>query len=532
MSVTGSERAVVRLPVAATALVAAAAHVPVTGEHLREAPYIGVLFIALEVALVVLAGLVLVSSARLVWWAAAVVPALAVVAYVVSRTVGLPQIGDDVGNWTEPLGVVSVVAETLMVLLVVARGLGPVRRLHGRLLPAVLATALLVAGLVATSLAARAPAMAAAPGSSHAMGAMQGESYWQQVSGARAATTGTTRTYYVSSDPVRWNYAPLGHNGITGKPFDDVAQTWVGSGPGRVGSTYVKCLYRGYTDSSFAHRVQRPRSEEYLGTLGPVIRAEVGDTIRVVFRNTCAFPTSVHPHGVFYTKSSEGAPYADGTHGARKADDAVPDGGRHVYTWKVPPRAGPGPHDGSSVMWMYHSHADEIQDTYAGLMGPMVVTRAGMARADGSPKDVDREVFENFFIDNESLSPGLQESEDELGTPPFPENPEDDEAYEEANLKHSINGYLFGNQPMVTVHKGERVRWYVMSMGTETDLHTPHWHGNDVTVGGMRMDVVSLLPAGMVTADMVPDDVGTWLFHCHVGDHIAAGMMTRYRVVR
>ena len=45
------------------------------------------------------------------------------------------------------------------------------------------------------------------------------------------------------------------------------------------------------------------------------------------------------------------------------------------------------------------------------------------------------------------------------------------------------------------------------------------------------MDVVSLLPATMVVADMVPDDPGTWLFHCHVNDHITAGMITRYRVV-
>ena len=29
---------------------------------------------------------------------------------------------------------------------------------------------------------------------------------------------------------------------------------------------------------------------------------------------------------------------------------------------------------------------------------------------------------------------------------------------------------------------------------------------------------------------MVPDAPGTWLFHCHVNDHIAAGMTTRYRV--
>jgi hephaestin len=101
----------------------------------------------------------------------------------------------------------------------------------------------------------------------------------------------------------------------------------------------------------------------------------------------------------------------------------------------------------------------------------------------------------------------------------------------ETNLKHSVNGYLYGNMPMITMHKGQRIRWYVMSMGTEVDLHTPHWHGNDVLVGGMRMDVVSLLPAGMIVADMVPDNVGTWLFHCHVNDHIAAGMQARYQVL-
>jgi len=44
------------------------------------------------------------------------------------------------------------------------------------------------------------------------------------------------------------------------------------------------------------------------------------------------------------------------------------------------------------------------------------------------------------------------------------------------------------------------------------------------------MNVVSLLPAGMVIAGMVPDDPGPWLFHCHVNDHTAAGMLTRYRV--
>jgi FtsP/CotA-like multicopper oxidase with cupredoxin domain len=101
----------------------------------------------------------------------------------------------------------------------------------------------------------------------------------------------------------------------------------------------------------------------------------------------------------------------------------------------------------------------------------------------------------------------------------------------ESNLKHSINGYLYDGMSVVTLRRGERVRWYAMSIGTETDLHTPHWHGNDVMVGGMRRDVASLLPAGMVTADMVPDNPGTWLFHCHVNDHLTAGVEARYRVL-
>ena len=361
------------------------------------------------------------------------------------------------------------------------------------------------------------------------MSAMQGATYWQDVSGGGFQSDGTTRTYYISADKVVWDYAPQGTNEISGKPFDDVADTYVKSGPGRIGSRYVKCLYRGYTDASFSHLQKRPADEAYMGLLGPVIRAEVGDTIKVVFRNTCPFPASVHPHGVFYAKNSEGAPYNDGMHGAKKSDDAVPTGGTHTYVWEVPPRAGPGPDDGSSVMWMYHSHTDEVSDTYAGLMGPIEITRRGMARPDGSPKDVDREVFALFSVMNENSSPFLDENVHRFAQPPFPDP--DDEDFEESNLMHSINGYVFGNQPMITMHRGEHVRWYVMSMGTEVDLHTPHWHGNTVTVNGMRMDVVSLLPATMVVADMVPDDVGTWFFHCHVNDHIRAGMLTRYTVL-
>jgi hephaestin len=178
-------------------------------------------------------------------------------------------------------------------------------------------------------------------------------------------------------------------------------------------------------------------------------------------------------------------------------------------------------------MWMYHSHADEIADVYAGLSGFLVVTARGKARPDGSPEDVDREVFSLFEVQDENQSPLLAANLRRYTTARVDT---EDEDFGESNLMHAVNGYVYGTGPVVRMAKGQRVRWYLMGMGTEVDVHTPHWHGNTALVNGMRTDVANLLPAGMVTADMTPDAVGTWLFHCHVGDHISAGMQARYEV--
>jgi manganese oxidase len=142
---------------------------------------------------------------------------------------------------------------------------------------------------------------------------------------------------------------------------------------------------------------------------------------------------------------------------------------------------------------------------------------------------VDREFVTMFLVSDENQSSYLQENIDMFTDDPMSVDPEDED-FQESNLKHAINGYIYGNLPGLEMKKGEMVRWYLMGMGTEVDLHTPHWHGNTVLANGMRTDVVGLLPATMMMADMTPDNVGTWLYHCHVNDHILAGMMALYRV--
>jgi len=346
-----------------------------------------------------------------------------------------------------------------------------------------------------------------------------------------------TRTYYIAADPVSWDYVPGGRDEIVGQPYHDTAFFAKGK-PRPVSTVYKKVLYREYTDSTFRTLKPRPVEWQHLGFLGPLIRAVVGDTIRVVFRNNAQRPYSIHPHGVFYLKNAEGVPYNDGTSGGDKADDGVPPGTTFTYLWQVPERAGPGPMDGSSVMWMYHSHVDEVRDINTGLFGPMIITARAKARPDGSPNDVDREIVasfmqveeENSWIKNDPFGPKFtDDSLAALGPIPNPHLSSD--AYPWF-VKFTINGFVHGSMPLedLTIKKGERVRWYLMASTNDFDFHAPHWHGNTVIMNGMRTDVTQLAMMQMENADMIPDDVGTWLFHCHVSFHNEEGMAVRYRV--
>ncbi|HEY2879925.1 hypothetical protein [Nocardioides sp.] len=98
-------------------LVAAGTHIPLIQDHLEEAPYVGWLFVILSVVCVALAIAILFVDRAGVWALGGVTCLAAVVAFLASRTVGLPQIGDDVGNWTDPLGFPAVASEALMAAL-------------------------------------------------------------------------------------------------------------------------------------------------------------------------------------------------------------------------------------------------------------------------------------------------------------------------------------------------------------------------------------------------------------------------------
>jgi len=305
--------------------------------------------------------------------------------------------------------------------------------------------------------------------------------------GARAQE-GKTRVYFLAAEEVTWDFAPTRqehpHGGTVPKPWGQKTR-------------WKKERYVEYTDETFTTRRAQP---PWLGILGPVLRAEVGDTIVVHFLNRTNGPRSVHPHGLRYTKEHEGAFYRPSGAGGRVAP-----GGRFAYRWVADEGSGPGPGEPSSVVWWYHSHVDEPAEVNAGLLGPIVVTARGKARPDGTPADVDREVVAMLMIFDEAKG-------------------------EERGLMHAINGYVFGSLPGIVANRGERMRWYLLGMGNEQDLHTLHWHGKTVRHGARNTDVIELLPGSMATADMLADNPGTWLMHCHVADHLKAGMFATFTI--
>jgi len=86
------------------------------GDKFEETPYLGVAYLGL-IAGCVAAAVLLVRRDRRGFVVAGGLAAATFVGYCLSRTTGLPAATDDIGNWTETLGIWSLIAEGAVVAL-------------------------------------------------------------------------------------------------------------------------------------------------------------------------------------------------------------------------------------------------------------------------------------------------------------------------------------------------------------------------------------------------------------------------------
>ncbi|XP_060098309.1 ceruloplasmin isoform X1 [Heteronotia binoei] len=335
------------------------------------------------------------------------------------------------------------------------------------------------------------------------------------------------RVYYIGITETAWNYAPGTKNIISGKLFseDEQASVFLQHGPDRIGRIYKKAVYTQFTDSSYNATVEKPL---WLGFIGPIIKAEVGDSIIVHLKNFAARPYTLHPHGVKYTKRNEGAFYPDNTSGLHKADDSVQPGEQYEYKWVVTEDHGPAEGDNNCLTRVYHSHIDPPKDVASGLVGPLIICRKGSLK-NGKDKDIDQEFILLFTVMDENFSWYLDENIQTYCSDPIKVDKENED-FQESNKMHSINGYMYGYLPNLTMCAEEKVRWHLFGMGNEADIHSAYFHGQILTERRHRKDTINLFPATFVDALMVAKNEGEWLLSCQVNDHIEGGMQAIFEV--
>jgi manganese oxidase len=259
------------------------------------------------------------------------------------------------------------------------------------------------------------------------------------------AAQAATRDYWVAAVPTSWNPVTNGQDAIHGTRYD-VAQT-----------IFPTVTYRGYSRGWKAPTGARLSS----AIPGPLLKARVGDTLKVHFKNLDTLtraPHSMHFHGVEYRPSSDGS-YVPGFSGR---DAQVPAGGTVTYTL----RAGRD----SAGVWSYHDHGPAME---ASIKGGMYGALSILGRGERRP---DRE-FVAFFA--------------ALG------------GFE------TIDGRAFvGNTPVFHAKVGDVVQWDVLSLGDE--FHTFHVHGHRWrTDGGTPEDTRSVGPAESWSVRWREDAPGT-----------------------
>lgn len=265
---------------------------------------------------------------------------------------------------------------------------------------------------------------------------------------------------------------PLDHgsNGVIRKYYISIDNTVIN---GRSG-TFVGFVP--YVDSRFTTRVQRTREEDYLGVLGPIIEAEVGDTIKIVVKNNDTRPHSLQPHGgVRVHKYNEGAFYNDSI-----VTSPIPPGHYKTYYWTVSDWTGPTAHNSPCMPSYYTSGVEVINEIHTGLIGPMLICQSGLLdrMIPGAPGDLFL-----FYIRSNT---------------------------EGSDIIHGLNGFPASSFPRIEMPKGHTALLHAMNVGSDDMASSIFADGIPFSLGGANVFTLGLYHGLMRSFQLNGRKEGQW----------------------
>ena len=228
---------------------------------------------------------------------------------------------------------------------------------------------------------------------------------------------------------------------------------------------------------------------------GPILRANVGDKVRINLKNELPQSTSMHLHGVRVPNSMDGVdPYTQ---------PATKPGESFVYEFVAKEPA----------IGMYHSHHNAQIQIPNGMAGALIIgdwkdigwKAAGGRLRDDSDGKIDQEVV---MVLNDAGNIGL-----------------------------SLNGKSFPATSPYTAKLGETMLVHYYNEGMMSHpMHMHQPHGLVVARDGKPLDypywtdTVSIAPGERWTVAYTMIDPGVWAWHCHILSHAETPQGMKYMV--
>uniref|UniRef100_A0A8D2JSC3 Coagulation factor V n=1 Tax=Sciurus vulgaris TaxID=55149 RepID=A0A8D2JSC3_SCIVU len=294
--------------------------------------------------------------------------------------------------------------------------------------------------------------------------------------GSQRADAAQLRQFYVAAQGINWSYHPEPTN-LSLNPFT---------------TSFKKIVYREY-EANF--KKEKPQSS-ISGLLGPTLYAEVGDIMKVHFKNKADKPLSIHPQGVKYSKFSEGASYPDHTFPEEQMDNTVAPGQEYTYEWHISEDSGPTQDDPPCLTHIYYSYENLIQDFNSGLVGPLLICKKGTLTGDGTQKMFDKQHILLFAVFDEGKSWAQSSS-----------------------LMYTVNGYVNRTMPDIPVCAHDHVSWHLIGMSSGPELFSIHFNGQVLEQNHHKVSVVTLASATSATANMTMGPEGRWIVSSLIPKH-------------
>uniref|UniRef100_A0A671T781 ferroxidase n=1 Tax=Sinocyclocheilus anshuiensis TaxID=1608454 RepID=A0A671T781_9TELE len=322
-------------------------------------------------------------------------------------------------------------------------------------------------------------------------------------------------TYYIAAEEMIWDYAPNMPENMDG----DFRSKYLKQGPQRIGKKYKKAVFTQYKDGTFKERAEDKQRKKELGILGPVIRAQIRDVIKIVFKNKASRPYSIYPHGLTIDKAAEGA--RNQTHG-------IQPGEIYTYTWSVSEEDTPTDSDPRCLTRMYHSAVDTPRDIASGLVGPLLICKSQSLNKKNVQLKADKEQHAMFTVFDENKSWYHDENINTYCSDPKRVKRDDPEFYK-SNVMHTINGYVYESGQELGFCNGEIVTWHVSNVGEQDYIQTATFYGHTFELKNREEDMLSLFPMTGETITMNMLNIGIWLLASLNSHDSTKGMRVKFK---